>query len=397
VLGLRPFTAKAEILPEQVIGRGLRLMVGIGPDRTQTLEVLGTRNLLDVLRTQLEAEGVGVATAKSDPPRPVIIEPVIDRLAYDIAIPITKPRLSHNVRKLSDLDPLSFKPIYDQKELDEVLRISLRMEFATTETEVHQDDLVAGWEPFAEEILGSITKKVMQFARLANVFSELYPIVRTYVVNRCFGQVVNVDDEKIRAHLNRLDLREGIAKYLARKISELTVEKATLQFENADFKLSDTRPFGWKRNLPPLVAKRTVFNHVATYNSFERQFAEFLDSAKDVLRFASLGTTEQGESGTEFRVDYLKPSGAIGFYHPDWVAVQKSAAGEINWILETKGRQWEDTEAKETAMHEWCKRVSEETGQTWKHARINQVDFNSRRPKTLAQAVAPDNTGDLLD
>jgi type III restriction/modification enzyme restriction subunit len=42
VLGLRPFTAKAEILPEQVIGRGLRLMLGIGADRTQTLEVLGT-------------------------------------------------------------------------------------------------------------------------------------------------------------------------------------------------------------------------------------------------------------------------------------------------------------------------------------------------------------------
>src|SRR5207247_5730254 len=65
VLGLRPFTAKAEILPEQVIGRGLRLMTGLGPDRTQTLEVLGTRNLLNVLREQLEAEGVGVATTTS--------------------------------------------------------------------------------------------------------------------------------------------------------------------------------------------------------------------------------------------------------------------------------------------------------------------------------------------
>jgi type III restriction enzyme len=37
VLGLRPFTAKAEILPEQVIGRGLRLMAQVSPDRTQTL------------------------------------------------------------------------------------------------------------------------------------------------------------------------------------------------------------------------------------------------------------------------------------------------------------------------------------------------------------------------
>jgi type III restriction enzyme len=61
VLGLRPFTAKAEILPEQVIGRGLRLMPHVTPDRTQ---------------------------------------PVQERLAYDIAIPITKPTLVHDIRKL---------------------------------------------------------------------------------------------------------------------------------------------------------------------------------------------------------------------------------------------------------------------------------------------------------
>jgi type III restriction enzyme len=75
VLGLRPFSAKAEILPEQVIGRGLRLMTGIGPDRTQTLEVLGTRKLLEVLKDQLEAEGVGMATTKKGSAPPVIIAP----------------------------------------------------------------------------------------------------------------------------------------------------------------------------------------------------------------------------------------------------------------------------------------------------------------------------------
>ncbi|MBW1669346.1 MAG: DEAD/DEAH box helicase family protein [Deltaproteobacteria bacterium] len=45
VLGLRPFTSKAKILPEQAVGRGLRLMKGISPDRTQTLEVMGTERL----------------------------------------------------------------------------------------------------------------------------------------------------------------------------------------------------------------------------------------------------------------------------------------------------------------------------------------------------------------
>lgn len=390
VLGLRPFTAKAEILPEQVIGRGLRLMVGIGAERTQTLEVLGTRNLLKVLREQLEAEGVGVATAKTDPPRPVIIEAVLDRIAYDIQIPITKPRLTHNTRKLDKLDATSFDAIYDRPdELDEVFRLHLRMEFATLETEVHQTDIAMATIPMTQDLLSTLTRQVIDRARLTDVFSQLYPVVRTYVRTRCFGQRVDLDDEHIRTHVSRPEIREAIAKYLAREISKLTVEKSELQFDNAEHKLSETKPFSWRRNLPPLEADHTVFNYVATYNKFERDFAKFLDDAGDVLRFASLGTTEQGDSNTQFRVDYLKPSGAIGFYHPDWVAVQETPGGDVNWIIETKGRVWEDTAIKDAAMHDWCERVSEQTGQTWRFARVNQTEFEARKPKTLSQAVSP--------
>ena len=66
---LRLIRTLRHLRSEQVIGRGLRLMTQIGPDKTQTLEVLGTRNLLKVVRDQLEAEGVGVTTTKTDPPR----------------------------------------------------------------------------------------------------------------------------------------------------------------------------------------------------------------------------------------------------------------------------------------------------------------------------------------
>jgi type III restriction enzyme len=383
VLGLRPFTAKAEILPEQVVGRGLRLMTGISPDRTQTLEVLGTRNLLQVLRDQLEAEGVGVASTKSDPPPPVIIAPVQERLAYDIAIPLTKPSLAHDVRKLSELKVGELQAIYDQDELAEPFRINLRQEFAITRTEIGQVDIMAGDLP-AQDILASITNKVVDRAKLPNRFSELYPVVREYVATRCFERAVDLDAEAVRSHIARLELQEGIAKYLARKIAELTVERRAIEFEKADFRLSETKPFSWRRNLPPLEAKKTVFNYVATYNEFERRFAEFLDKAPDVLRFASLGTTEQGESGTQFRVDYLKPSGAIGFYHPDWVVVQRTPGGEIDWIIETKGRAWEGTAAKDEAMRVWCERIRAETGTAWRFKRINQSEFDARRPSRLA-------------
>jgi type III restriction enzyme len=387
VLGLRPFSAKAEILPEQVIGRGLRRMIQVSPDRTQTLEVLGTQNLLNVLRQQLEAEGVGVGITATDPPKPVIIEPILERSAFDIAIPITKPRLEHNIRKLSELRVEALEPIFEQEDLAEVFRIRLKLEFVTTETEVHQAEIGANELPTAQQLLSSVTNKVADRTKLPNRFAELYPVVKGYVASRCFGRPVDLDSAAIRSHLSRLEIQEGIAKYLARKISELTIERRSIEFDNADFRLSETGPFSWRRNLPPLVASKTVFNYVATYNDFERRFAVFLDQAPDVLRFASLGTTEQGESEMKFRVDYLKPSGAIGLYHPYWVVVQRAGMNEVNWIIETKGRVWEGTAAKDEAIGDWCDRISDSTGGLWRYVRVNQTAFEAASLTSLADLI----------
>jgi type III restriction enzyme len=319
----------------------------------------------------------------------VTIYPVRERLAHDIAIPITKPSLEYDIRKLSELRIDALDAIYDQAELDAPFRVKLRLEYATTETEVHHAELGTSNLPAARELIASITNKVVDRAKLPNRFSDLYPAVRDYIETRCFGQLIDLDAEAIRSHLSRLELQEGIAKYLARKIAELTIERRAIEFEKADFRLSETKPFHWRRNLPPLEAGKTLFNYVATYNDFERRFAEFLDKkATDVLRFASLGTTEQGDSGTQFRVDYLKPSGARGFYHPDWVVVQGTPAGEVNWIVETKGRVWEGTAAKDEAIEHWCARVSSTTGAAWRYARVDQTWFEALKPLTLAQLVS---------
>ena len=149
--------------------------------------------------------------------------------------------------------------------------------------------------------------------------------MRDYVRGRCFGREIDLDDEAVRSHLARTEIKEAIAKYVARSIAELTIEQREITFAKRGFRLSETRPFPWRRNLQPepVQEAKTVFNFVATYNDFEREFARFLGRADDVLRFAALGTTGQGGLGSSFRIDYLKPSGAIGFYYPDWVVVQR--------------------------------------------------------------------------
>lgn len=377
VLGLRPFTSKAKILPEQAVGRGLRLMEGISPDRTQSLEVIGTSEFESFVR-ELEKEGVGVKTVTTPPATPVKIYPVAEKINYDIILPLTKPVYWHNYKRLSQLDVSSLDPIFDQDEVDERLREKLRFDFVTTETEVHQADIFQESPPMAQNLLASITNKAIASANLPQGFADLYPIVRDYVQSRCFGKVIDLEKKEIRLILRDPILQEGTAKYLARKIGELAADQRPLEFEKKELRLSDTKAFTWRRDLrpEPLNCTKTIFNLVATYNSFERKFARFLDEkCKDILRLASLGTTEQQESGTRFRVDYLKPSGAIGFYHPDWVAVQETSNGEVNWIIETKGRVWEDTPAKDAAISEWCRKVSEQTGEPWRYIRVNQTDF----------------------
>jgi len=50
-------------------------------------------------------------------------------------------------------------------------------------------------------------------------------------------------------------MQQGITKYLASRAAGLTLERRTIECDKAHFRLSGTKPFGWRRNLPPLEAR----------------------------------------------------------------------------------------------------------------------------------------------
>jgi type III restriction enzyme len=56
--------------------------------------------------------------------------------------------------------------------------------------------------------------------------------------------------------------------------------------------------------------------------------------------------------------------------------VQKTKEGEVNWIIETRGRAWEGTLSKYAAIEDWCNNVSGQTGKKWRYVRVNQPDRN---------------------
>jgi hypothetical protein len=59
---------------------------------------------------------------------------------------------------------------------------------------------------------------------------------------------------------------------------------------------------------------------------------------------------KEGFKEVQLSLFCLSFSGATGFYHSDWVVVQKNGKSEVNWIFETKDRVWEGTKAKDNAI-----------------------------------------------
>lgn len=368
ILGLRPFTSRAQILPEQAVGRGLRLMRNISPDHTQTLEVMGTEAFEEFVR-ELEKEGVGINTVKTPPPLPVTIAPEKSRLQYyDIEIPQTEWRYRRNYKKIEELDPLKIRSLYTSDKLDENRKILLKMEFPVTETEVHQAAIEATELPTGREILSYITNETRKRAKLLCDFNILYPIIEKYILQKCFEQKINdVEDERLRKILNDISIQDAIIDILAKEIGKVSAEPKDEVLKTGTIKLSQFKPFTWRRK--HLRCKKTVFNFVAVYNDFEEEFAKFLDQWEDIDRFAALAD--------KFSVDYLSSRGAIRFYYPDFIAVQKVNGKEIFWIIETKGREYEDMDRKDEAIKKWCEDISKQTEFQWKYIKVYQKEFNS--------------------
>lgn len=56
-------------------------------------------------------------------------------------------------------------------------------------------------------------------------------------------------------------------------------------------------------------------------------------------------------------------------------------------VIETKGREWEGTTAKDSAVRDWCDRVGRATGVSWRYARVNQRKFERQPWRSLHDLV----------
>jgi type III restriction enzyme len=114
VVGLRPYTAIANILPEQAIGRGLRLMFR-GKTYAERVDIIGNKAFLAFVDDLEKLEDIQLDTFEvgKDKLKIIAIEPQMPaKAAYDLSLPRLTPILVRKktlTEEINTLDVTNFR------------------------------------------------------------------------------------------------------------------------------------------------------------------------------------------------------------------------------------------------------------------------------------------------
>src|SRR3989339_197038 len=104
IVGLRPYTSQANILPEQTLGRGLRLMFGPESGFKETVDVFGSSAFVNFIEVELKKEGVKLDRIKEkDLPSITNIFVDAEKIKYDLEIPSISPKYTRINRSFNDI------------------------------------------------------------------------------------------------------------------------------------------------------------------------------------------------------------------------------------------------------------------------------------------------------
>lgn len=376
ILGLRPFTSKANILPEQAVGRGLRIMPKIGPDYTQILEIIGTDKFEEFVK-QLEQEGVGIGVTHTKPTEGYFITPLKTREKYNIKIPVLSSSFARVTKGIDDFDPANLPAIGELDTKGNFKQFKVFLIDASTEKRVSTKQITIEDDDFvtSQELLASITNKIIRDGKFGPKFNQICKIVKKYVKKYCFSKEVDLESMAVRRTLATADISNKIMLVIARKLGEHIKIETEMKLVNYPISLIELDGFFWKRDTTE--CKKTVFNYTPVYNELEKEFAKFLEKSKDINKFCALA-----ETFTRFSIYYLNMKGGQSLYYPDFVAQQQEKSGSITlWIIETKGYEDENVELKDAEAQKWCRKASEFTKTEWKFIKVPDKFFRGQNKK----------------
>jgi type III restriction enzyme len=379
VVGLRPYSAKADILPEQAIGRGLRLMFrGENYGFTERVDIIGTPKFLEFVQKLDALEDVKLETVDLDKDKLEIlaIEVMQDKLQFDIAFPMLSPTLARKKSIALEIAALNVHTLKAGLPLKPSSQDAKQFKYEgkdvlTLETLFKRDYEI----PVAQtpgEVIGYFAKMIADSLKMTGQFAVIAPKVREWFEHRAFNGTVNLESPDVLKAMS-----SNVAGYVVREefvsaLRPIIIEERSPEVLSEPRKLSSLEPIPWSRGF--VEAKKSVLNVNPCGNEFEKEFCRFLDAALDVVSHCKI------PDSFGFYIEYTDASMNLRHYYPDFVAIDQNG---VHWLLETKGAETLEVSFKDKAAKLWCENATALSGIEWKYLKIPQKNMKTLKPDAL--------------
>jgi type III restriction enzyme len=386
IVGLRAYSAKSNILPEQTLGRGLRKMYPGGLE--EYVSVVGTDAFMDFVES-IQAEGVVLERKPmgegTQPKTPLVVEidnsnEKKDMEALDIEVPVLSPRVYREYKNLAYLNVSVLgnrKVAYRQFSEEEQREIVFKD--ITTGEITHTTILDTAGVADYRSVIGYFSQTIMKDMRLVSGYDALYGKVKEFVQYQLFDRQVELENPNTLRNLSELEAAKTLIETFKRAINELTIQdKGDAEIRDT-IKLRQIRPFVAK-DQAYLIPKKSVFNRIIGDSHFELLFARFLDDCEDVVSFA------KNYLAVHFKLDFVNADGDISNYYPDFFV---KLSDKALCIVETKGPEDLDVPLKMQRLRQWCEDINRaQSDVRYDFVYVDEESFNKYRPSSFRELIA---------
>ena len=385
IVGLRAYSAKSNILPEQTLGRGLRRMFFGRDDVEEYVSVIGTPAFMEFVES-IKAEGVELEKRSMGtgerPITPIVIE--VDRQnakkdisSLDIELPILTPRIQREYKNLGELNIAELSHTKRTlKEFSDKEKKEIVFKTVVEDKEHHRTVLETTIEPNYQSVLGWFAQRIMKELRLFGCYDILFSKLKEFVREHLFEHSVNLEDLNTLQNLSETEAVKTIVETFKKAINDLTIRDVGDTEVKNYIKVSDSRPFV-VNDRSYLLPKKSVFNKIVGDGGFELKFAEFLEKCDDILSFA------KNYYAVRFKLDYRNAEGSIAYYYPDFFV---KVDNRTVYIIETKGREDTDDPLKIARLKQWCSDANERQKKVaYKMLYVKQEEWEKYTPKGFSE------------
>ncbi len=383
VVGLRPYTAKANILPEQTIGRGLRLMFRnlSSGEYQERVDIIGNKAFLNFVDDLEKIEDLKIDTFEigKDKLRIYTIHPVNEKIHSDIGIPELSPSLMRKkslAKEIAAIDVMKFSvnplPLVEKQE--EIKTFVYEGIDIITHEKLFEREYEIPPAQTPEEVIGYYSRRIAQNLKLPSQFATLAPKIREFFKKKAFGKEVDLYNQLVIKAMSTNVANYVVCKEFEKALRDVIVQEVMPELLIPSKRLSTTLPYPFSREL--FESEKTVFDFVACDNKLELLFAKFLHTSGDVVAFSKL------PQQFGFSIQYTDSRANIRHYFPDFVV---KISDTEHWLIETKGREDVEVVLKDQAAHNWCGHATELTDSQWQYLKVTQADFEMLQPDNFKE------------